>query len=208
MSTMHLSRTDIYENLTPIYERLHARFLRLAGGSAQDALTGAITALLKPKQTFLDAGCGTGRLARRMRLIEPSLRISLLDAAPAMLRSARSIPARRVHGSLETLPFADGSFDLTVCAWAIEATMNEQDAVVELLRVTRTGGHLCIAFCAETQKCDPIDRFMIEMIKWRGTGRFLIPELVEQRLRECGIVKVRRIDCDGPAVVLLVEKYQ
>ena len=169
---------DLYEAIAPSYDRLHARFLRLAGGGAQAALDGAATALLRPGLAALDAGCGTSRLGRRLMAAEPHLNLTLLDAAPAMLRHARDVSARRVHGSLTHLPFADGAFDLTLSAWTIETVWDIRAALIELVRVTAPGGHLCLAFCADIPGCDLLARAMIRAVRTRGTGVFLDPTTV------------------------------
>lgn len=202
--TVTLTRPDLYDGLAPAYDRLHARFLRLAGGAAQGVLEGAVAALLRPGMAVLDAGCGTGQLGRRLLGTEPSLRLTLLDAAPAMLAQARGLTARRVHGSLAALPFADGTFDLAVCAWALETLPAPGPALAELLRVLRPGRHLALAFCAEAAEADTLDRLVAGALRRRGTGRLLDADRIAADLRARGAARVRRVACPGPAAVLLV----
>src|SRR6056297_2190782 len=59
-------RVDQYERLAPRYDRLHHRWLRHAGGEAQAALEALVRALATPNSKLLDAGCGTGKLARTL----------------------------------------------------------------------------------------------------------------------------------------------
>ena len=56
----------IYGQLAPVYDVLHRRWLRFAGGEAQAALEAAVRIAISPRATLLDAGCGTGRFARAM----------------------------------------------------------------------------------------------------------------------------------------------
>ena len=206
MTVTVLAPVDFYDGLAPAYDPLHARFLRLAGGAAQGALEGAVAALLRPGMAVLDAGCGTGRMGRRLLGVEPSLRLTLLDAAPAMLAAARNVPARRVHGSLLAMPFADGAFDVALCAWALETLPDPERALDELLRVVRPGGHLCLAFCAEAPEADAVDRLMARAIRRRGAGRLLDAHRIADALAARGAVRVRRIAGAGPAAALVAGK--
>ena len=206
MTVSVLRHAEVYDAIAPSYDHLHARFLRLAGEGAQAAFEGAATALLRPGLAVLDAGCGTGRLGRRLMAAEPQLDLTLLDAAPAMLQRARDVPARRVHGSLGLLPFADGAFGLTLSARAIETVRNAGTALGDLLRVTAPGGHLCLAFCADVPGCDLLDRAMVRAVRTRGTGAFLDPAAVAAILERCSGLRVRRVACTGPAAVLVVAR--
>jgi SAM-dependent methyltransferase len=49
-------------------------------------------------------------------------------------------PFERVQADAESLPFADGSFDLVFCVAALHHALDLPLAVRELARVTRTGG--------------------------------------------------------------------
>ena len=206
--TVPITRVDLYDGIAPAYDRLHARFLRSVGGSAQSALEGAVTALLRPGLSVLDAGCGTARLGRQLSVAEPSIDLTLLDAAPAMLHRSRHLAARRVHGSLDALPFANVSFGLTVCAWAIETVPDVNAALAELTRVTAPGGHLCLAFCADVPNGTLIDRLMVNAVQARGTGRFLDPAEIVATLRRNPAWHVRRVSCPGPAAVIVAERVQ
>jgi ubiquinone/menaquinone biosynthesis C-methylase UbiE len=100
-----------------------------------------------PGGRLLDAGCGPGVLAHSLlRSPRHDLDVTVLDQSLAMVRHclANSPSPGRLHpcvGDLCALPFADGSFDVTIVTGALEYT-NPSRAVAELSRVTRPGGTL------------------------------------------------------------------
>jgi ubiquinone/menaquinone biosynthesis C-methylase UbiE len=99
---------------------------------------------------LLDGGSGPGVLAHSL-LQSPrhNFDITVLDQSPAMIQQCvdNAPGAERLHayvGDLESLPFADGSFDVTVATGALEYT-NARTAISELSRVTRSDGIVIIS---------------------------------------------------------------
>jgi len=94
--------------------------------------------------SVLEAGCGTGLILDRLR---PHARRTLgVDLSGGMLAHAhrRGLPV--VQGSVTQLPFPDGAFDV-VCSFKVLAHVEPiRDALAELSRVTRPGGHLVLEF--------------------------------------------------------------
>ncbi len=82
---------DLYYKLAPRYDKLHHRWLRHAGGEAQAALEGLVRALATPNSRLLDAGCGTGNLARRLILQArfATLQVSVIPAVKRRPRDAQ-----------------------------------------------------------------------------------------------------------------------
>ncbi|MFK7942640.1 MAG: class I SAM-dependent methyltransferase [Paracoccaceae bacterium] len=197
----------LYDRLAPDYDRLHRRWLRHAGGEAQVALEAAVRALATPDTNLLDAGCGTGTFARTLVAegVSPAC-VTLLDPSDEMLTRCSDLPARRVKGWLEALPFEDGEFDMVTCAWALETTPAPKLALRELCRVVRPGGVLCLAFCAQAPAHAPAAWLMRQAIMWRGTGQFLSREHVANEIRGLGGFEVRLIPSNGPAAALLAHK--
>jgi SAM-dependent methyltransferase len=97
---------------------------------------------LRPGARILDAGCGSGRTLDELARWGD---ISGLDAEPAGVAAAHSRGHADVRvGSVEHLPWPDGTFDLVTCLDVIEHTPNDRRTLAELRRVTRPGGHLVV----------------------------------------------------------------
>lgn len=198
---------DQYERLAPHYDRLHYRWLRHAGGEAQAALEALVRALAAPEKEILDAGCGTGNLARTLisEGMSPKA-MTLLDPSDSMLARCADIPVPKVKGRLEALPFMDGAFDIVTCVWALETVPNPDLALAELCRVVRPGGVLCLAFCADMPARGLADGLMRQALLYRGTGQFLSPKRVIEKIESTARFKVCIIPSRGPAATLLAKR--
>ena len=198
---------DLYDKLAPRYDKLHHRWLRHAGGEAQAALEGLVRALATPSSRLLDAGCGTGNLARRLIAegMPPNL-MTLLDPSAAMLARCADIPVPKIQGRLESLPFEDGTFDLVTCAWALETVPDPHQALSELCRVVRAGGALCLAFCADEPARGLADSLIRQALLFRGTGRFMSRSRLMQAIERFENFEVRAIPSHGPASTLLARR--
>ena len=127
-----------YDELEPWYEHLYARLhtiLRQTLGRPAPATT----------STALDAGCGTGFQAAALTSL--GYHTHGLDASAALLAVAqRRLPAVTfVHGRIEALPYADGSFDaVTCCGSTLSFVTDPAAAVNQLGRVLRPGGRMLL----------------------------------------------------------------
>jgi len=119
--------------------------------SAERAAWDRILDLVVPAGRALDAldvGCGTGFLA--LELASRGHRVTAVDFAPAMLAEARRKAAARgfsirfEEGDAETLPFAAGSFDLTISRHLLWTLPHPEAAIDEWIRVLRSGGRLVV----------------------------------------------------------------
>jgi SAM-dependent methyltransferase len=91
----------------------------------------------------LDAGCGTGRFSAA--LAGQHTAVVGVDPDPDMLRLARTrATGGCIRAAAEHLPFADGSFDLTLAVTVLEFVADPRAAVAELARVTCPGGRIII----------------------------------------------------------------
>lgn len=201
------SMVERYDTLAPSYDKLHHRWLRYAGGEAQAALEALVRALVAPGQQVLDAGCGTGQLARAL-LSEGMLpaRMTLLDPSKAMLAQCADLPVPKVVGRLESLPFDNDTFDIVTCVWALETATDPEIALKELCRVVRPGGVLCLAFCADTPARGLTDSVMRQALLYRGTGRFLSRDRVIDAIESVSGFTVRSVPTHGPAATLLAKR--
>jgi demethylmenaquinone methyltransferase/2-methoxy-6-polyprenyl-1,4-benzoquinol methylase len=113
-------------------------------------------AQLPARGSLLDAGGGTGRVAKA--LIGLVDRVVLLDASPGMLREAnQNGNLELVNGVSESLPFHDQSFDFVMMVDALHHVYSQKDTIAELWRATRPGGRIIIV--------EPdFDRFAVKLI--------------------------------------------
>ncbi len=187
------------------YGSSHARWLRFAGGEAQCAFEGAVTALLKPGDKMLDVACGTGNVARRLLThAEGDVDLVLLDASVKMLARCRDIPAEFVVGCMTSLPFETKEFDLLTCAWGIEVLRDPRPAIREFIRVTRPEGHICLVFCADRPARSLLGRALRSHVSNSGRGRFLDHALLKAFAVEAGARHVQTLHCFGPAAAMII----
>jgi putative AdoMet-dependent methyltransferase len=101
----------------------------------------------QPGETGLDAGTGTGNLARRLR--ERGATISAFDQSPEMLKRCRQknpgVEAKL--GTFFAFPFLDSRFDFVATSYALHHLTDEQKvlALAECRRVLKPEGRLAIA---------------------------------------------------------------
>jgi SAM-dependent methyltransferase len=100
-------------------------------------------------ELILEAGCGTGMVLRRYA--RPAIDVVALDLSLDSLRYLRKTipasPVRLVRGSVDHLPFADGSFDRVLCANTLQHLPTDKKrrrALHELARVARPGGRVVV----------------------------------------------------------------
>jgi SAM-dependent methyltransferase len=102
-----------------------------------------------PGQRLLDAGCGAGDVARELATaVAPGGEVVALDYSSATLAAARERHTggdiRYVAGDVSALDFDDGSFDGVWCERVLQHVADADTAIGELVRVTRTGGRVCL----------------------------------------------------------------
>jgi SAM-dependent methyltransferase len=101
---------------------------------------------LPAEADVLDAGCGTGEISFRLGQLFPNARILGVDVIDDHLERGRTKCARlgkRVrfeNRSIFELGLPDGRFDLVVCRHVLQAIPHADQALAELVRVTRRGG--------------------------------------------------------------------
>lgn len=93
---------------------------------------------LRPDETILDAGCGTGYFSRRLvQDGHPVVGADLDHAAAAYARASLTPPLSTVVADMTALPFGDRSFDCVVSVTALCFVEDEVMAMKEILRVAR-----------------------------------------------------------------------
>lgn len=94
--------------------------------------------------TVLDVGCGDGAYTRLAADLPGGHRVIGVDWAAAPLRRAKGLGLALVRGGLDRLPFASGSVDVVILSEVIEHLVDTDEALAELHRVLRPGGHLIV----------------------------------------------------------------
>lgn len=145
--------------------------------------------LVRAGDTVLDAGAGPGRFT--IELARLGARVVVADLSPRQLelnrerlaRSGRegSVLERVIADVTDLSRFEDARFDAVVCYGGALSYVLERadDAVAELLRVTRPGGHVLVSVMALV-----------------GATRLQLPAVLEQ-VREHGRDAVRRVFATG-----------
>jgi ubiquinone/menaquinone biosynthesis C-methylase UbiE len=99
-------------------------------------------------ETVLDVAAGDGNAAVPAAL--RGARVVASDLTPELLERGRREARRRSVsldwrvGDAEALPFADGSFDVTMSSLGVMFAPHHQEAADELVRVTRPGGRIAL----------------------------------------------------------------
>jgi SAM-dependent methyltransferase len=109
---------------------------------------GMLEGYVRPGDRVLDAGAGPGRFT--LELLRLGAHVTALDISPGQLDllRARAPDVEATLGDITDLSrFADDAFDATVCfggplSYVLDRA---QEAVAELARVTRPGGHLLVS---------------------------------------------------------------
>jgi SAM-dependent methyltransferase len=130
------SEADAYERFMGRWSaRLAPRFVAWAG--------------VRDGEDVLDVGSGTGVLASAVALAAPASHIVGIDPAAPYVALARSRAATdHVHfevGSGQQLRFADARFDRVLSLLVLNFIPDRDQALAEMIRVTRPGGTVAAA---------------------------------------------------------------
>jgi len=136
-------RSEIDRRLVPVVDQVLAR----AG--------------LQPGERVLDLGTGTGAVAERAALaVGVDGHVLAVDPSPEMLALAgrradqASVRFQLAEGSGESIPAADGSFDVILASLSLMFVIDRAAAAREMARVLRSGGRLVGAVWAGPERCD------------------------------------------------------
>lgn len=133
-------------------ERWDDKYTRASFSRRADTIVTLIGNSLVGKERWLDAGCGTGTIARR--LAQQGRRVTAVDGSPRMIEVARRVPCATapmhtpqfvVVRDIVELPFSDGSFDGIVCSSVLEYVDDPARVLSEFARVLRAGGRLVVS---------------------------------------------------------------
>ena len=119
----------------------HARYTQQANWTRDLRAYLFLQTGLKDAHRVLEVGCGTGAI-----LAETNTTAALhgLDINPAALMDAKiyAPSAALAQGDALALPYADNCFDIVFCHFLLLWVGNPAQALAEMIRVTRPGGHI------------------------------------------------------------------
>lgn len=102
----------------------------------------------------LDVATGTGDLALEIQKKCPDAEVVGTDFCPEMLEHAgkRGVKETQVADAMN-LPFDDGEFDLVTVAFGLRNMANWQEALKEMRRVIKSGGHFLVLDFSLPREC-------------------------------------------------------
>lgn len=144
-------------------------------------MLGAVLALRPRPSTLLDIGSGAGDLTRAIAVALPATSITALDSYPPM-GSGHNI--HFVSGRVESLPFADRTFDAVTASLTLHHWQHKQKGLQEAYRVLKDGGRLIIG--------DPLLDGLLRSKFWGRVaqridgGNFVVPDELNRYLLRAG----------------------
>jgi ubiquinone/menaquinone biosynthesis C-methylase UbiE len=124
---------------------------------------------LRPGEHVLDVACGTGLVTfPAAEAVGPTGSVVATDLSEAMVAQVASAAAERglrhvtaARMDAESLEFADGSFDVVLCALGLMYVPDPSAALREMHRVLRPGGRAVAAVWGARNKCGWAEIFPI-----------------------------------------------
>jgi demethylmenaquinone methyltransferase/2-methoxy-6-polyprenyl-1,4-benzoquinol methylase/phosphoethanolamine N-methyltransferase len=156
-------------------------------------------ALIRPGNSVLDVGCGTGEVALLAKARTKAGRVYGIDPAPEMIAVARNKAARKKLdvdfrvGVIESLPFPDASLDVVTSSLMMHHLPDDLKArgLAEVYRVLKPGGRLLIAdFMRPTQSL--LNHVFIAVTRHQGVSSGL--EVIQGYLKDGGFSQISQLD--------------
>jgi len=192
-------------------EAVLERFTRQASHWGNLAVTDELVSIVEriaplPSDRVLDVAAGSGLVARAFA---PRVKeVVAVDLTPAMLERGRESARREglenirfVEGAAESLPFAEGEFDLAVTRFSLHHMADPKCVVAEMARVVRGRGRIAIIDLialddAELQRRsnalerarDPSHAWTLSLSELReivrGAGATIVDAAAQDRIRD------------------------
>ncbi len=137
---MHEETQKYYDEFAKVYEahRHEGYHLML------DELEVEVLRPFATGKSVLEAGCGTGLILERIAKIASEAQG--VDLSPGMLELAKRRGLNCQVSDLSTLPFEDNTFDCVYSFKVLAHVPDIRNALWELARVTKPGGHMVLEF--------------------------------------------------------------
>lgn len=94
-------------------------------------------------EKICDVGCGKGRYLKNLLRENPNAAYYAVDISKNVMADIQP-PVEKKEGTLTQIPYADASFDLVYTVEALEHSIFPENALKELLRVTKPGGEVVV----------------------------------------------------------------
>jgi ubiquinone/menaquinone biosynthesis C-methylase UbiE len=152
--------------------------------------------------SVLDVGCGVGSLLALLR--RPRLKLAGVDISPQMIKEAKrrlkTAADLRVADS-ESLPWKANRFDLVVSTDSFHHWPHPLQALAEVKRVLRKGGHFIIADVWSPTPLRQLGNWAARFGREGDVGIYSEAELARM-LTEVGFVEIKRVHISFMAIVL------
>lgn len=139
----------------------------------------------------LEVGPGPGELSFRM-MAELGASVVALDISERMVELARACGVDARIGDIQSLPFADASFDTVVAAWMLYHVPDLDRGLAEVARVLTPGGSLVAATNSELHLEEARAHAGVSML-----GRVSFNRENGRTILERHFATVEQIDIDG-----------
>jgi demethylmenaquinone methyltransferase/2-methoxy-6-polyprenyl-1,4-benzoquinol methylase len=216
----------MFDAIAPTYELVNSLFS--AGRDRAWRKKAVRLARVREGDAVLDIACGTGDFLRAFgRWAAGATRLVGTDFSHRMLKQAVEESAasmRWCEADGLSLPFADGSFDVTSCAFGVRNFQDLQRGLNEMHRVLRPAGRCVILEFSRPRNrairaihefyCGKIMPVGAALVSGDRTGAyrylpqsvvsFPAPEEMTDRLREAGFSDVRAVPLTFGAVTVYV----
>ncbi len=142
-------------------------------------------ALIKPGESVLEIGCGTGSLTlAAKRQAGPAGQVVGVDVIPGMVAYSQQkaadagLDVKFQLGSINGLPFPDNSFDVTMCSFMIfhMSAETRRTGIAEIYRVLKPQGRLLVVDLA--MPAQPFQQAIAKLIIFRGGLEHDLKELL------------------------------
>ena len=155
-------------------------------------------ALIKPGDSVLDVGCGTGEVTLLAKTYAKNGKVYGIDPAPEMIATARKKATRQRldidfrMGAIESLPFPDASIGVVTSSLMMHHLSEDLKVrgLAEIYRVLKPGGRLLIAdFMRPTGSF--LNHLFIAFTNHRGLKSGV--EDLQKLLKEAGFSQIMKV---------------
>lgn len=139
-----MSERHLFDVPAEAYDRLVGRYLPTLAPAFADA------AGVAPRMRALDVGCGPGGLTTVLVERLGADHVAAIDPSSSFVATCRerNLGTDVREGVAEDLPYADGTFDVSLASLVVGFLSDPAAGVGQMRRVTRPGGRVALAFWA------------------------------------------------------------